>query len=414
MTVRELGLLAKAAAPALAVSASPLRDGALLKMAETIEGSAAKAILAANAADLQDAEQNGIPPHMLDRLRLTPERLGGIADGIRQVAALPDPIGEVTGMTRRPNGLLIGKQRVPLGVVGVIFESRPNVTADISALCIKSGNAVVLRGGKEAIRSNLALAAAIREALAAAGLPADAVQMVDDTSRQSSADLMGLRGILDVLIPRGGKGLIQSVVENAKVPVIETGAGNCHVYVDSAADLDMAVEILFNAKCQRPSVCNAAETVLVARSVAAEFLPRAYARLAEKNVQWRGDAETCAILPEAIPATEEDWYTEYNDYILACKIVSDAEEAIAHINKYNTGHSEAIVTRDHPTAMRFLAAVDAAAVYVNASTRFTDGGEFGLGAEIGISTQKLHARGPVGLDALTSTKYLIFGEGQVR
>ena len=414
MTVYELGTLAKAAAPVLAASPSPLRDGALHRMAEVIEGSAAQTILAANAADLADAEQNGVAPHMLDRLRLTPQRLAGIADGIRQVAALPDPIGEVTGMVRRPNGLLIGKQRVPLGVVGVIFESRPNVTADISALCIKSGNAVVLRGGKEAIRSNLALAEAIRQALADAGLPADAVQMVDDTSRQSAADLMGLRGILDVLIPRGGKGLIQSVVQNSKVPVIETGAGNCHVYVDGAADLAMAVEILYNAKCQRPSVCNAAESLLVARSVAAEFLPRAYERLAEKHVQWRGDPETCALLPAAIPASEEDWYTEYNDYILSCKVVSDVEEAIRHINKYNTGHSEAIVTRDHPTAMRFLAGVDAAAVYVNASTRFTDGGEFGLGAEIGISTQKLHARGPVGLDALTSTKYLIFGDGQVR
>ena len=414
MTVASLGLAAKGAAPALAASPVGVRNGALERMADAIEGSAASSILSANARDIESAEQNGVAPHMLDRLRLTQERLAGISAGIREIAAMPDPLGEITGMTRRPNGLLIGKQRVPLGVIGVIFESRPNVAADISALCIKSGNAVLLRGGKEAINSNIAMTCAIRGALAAAGLPEDGVCLVTDTSRDSATELKRLRGTVDVLIPRGGKGLISSVVENSSVPVIETGAGNCHVYVDSAADLDMAVDILFNAKCQRPSVCNSAESLLVARSIAHEFLPRAFERLSEKNVEWRGCPETCAILPSAIPASEEDYFTEYNDYILSCKVVSGVDEAIAHINAHSTAHSEAIITRDHPTAMKFLSAVDSAAVYVNASTRFTDGGEFGLGAEIGISTQKLHARGPVGLDALTSSKYIIFGDGQVR
>jgi glutamate-5-semialdehyde dehydrogenase len=389
------------------------KNAALTEIAVALEARAEE-IIAANAEDMRNAEANGIPPHMIDRLMLNEKRIRGIAEGVRQVASLKDPIGEVLSMTRRPNGLLIGKQRVPLGVVALIYESRPNVTVDAAVLCLKSGNTVILRGGKEAIKTNIMLAEIMRDCLRSAGLPEDCISLVRDTSRQSAIDLMRLSGYVDVCIPRGGIGLIKTVVENARVPVIETGAGNCHVYVDDDADLDMAAEILFNAKCQRPSVCNAAETLLVAESVAEAFLPAAKRRLDEKNVEWRGCEKTRKILPGIAEATEEDYYAEYNDYILAVRVVKDMDEAIGHINKYGTHHSEAIITGNYFKAQRFLREVDSACVYVNASTRFTDGFEFGLGAEIGISTQKMHARGPMGLEELTSVRYIIYGEGQVR
>ncbi len=408
------GQAAKAAAQQLAVAASPEKDRALHAIADALEARTAE-ILAENQLDLDAGRASGMSQSLLDRLALTPARIQSMAQGARDVAAQQDPIGEVTEMHKRPNGLIIGRRRVPLGVIAIIYEARPNVTVDAAALCLKAGNAVILRGGSNALHSNRILARIMREAIASAGLPEAAVQLVQDSSRESVRELMHLRQYVDVLIPRGGKGLIQSVVENASIPVIETGWGNCHVYVDDGADLDMAANIIYNAKCSRPSVCNAAETLLVARSVAADFLPQAKALLDEKHTQLRGDAETCAILGSCvIPATEEDWDTEYGDYILAIKIVSGLDEALAHIHAHSSGHSEAIVTRDYARAQRFLDAVDAAAVYVNASTRFTDGGEFGLGAEIGISTQKLHARGPMGILALTSTKFIIYGQGQVR
>ena len=411
--VTELGRRAKAAARAFGQSGSADRVRVLLTVADRLE-QGTEAILAANARDLAAAEANGMRESLKDRLRLTPERIAGMADGVRQVAALPDPVGEADLGTVRPNGLEIRRVRVPLGVVGIIFEARPNVTADAAALCIKSGNVCILRGGKEAICSNMTLAALMRAALEDCGLPADAVQLIEDTSRESARAMMDLRGYLDVLIPRGGAGLIRTVAENAHVPVIETGVGNCHVYVDAAADLEMAVNIIDNAKTQRPSVCNAAETLLVHKAVAQQFLPMAAAKLAEHSTQLRCDAAANAILPQGIPAAEEDWSTEYGDYILAVRVVESLDEALDHIARYSTGHSEAIVTADYNAARRFLNEVDAAAVYVNASTRFTDGGEFGFGAEIGISTQKLHARGPMGLRELTTVKYQILGDGQVR
>ena len=337
-----------------------------------------------------------------------------MAKAVIEVAEAPDPIGRVLSGESRPNGLRIEKVAVPLGVIGIIYEARPNVTSDAAALCLKAGNAVILRGGKEAIRSNKAVAGVLRDALEEAGLPADCVQLVEDTSRQSAQELMGLTQYLDVLIPRGGAGLIRSVKENARVPVIETGVGNCHVYVDASADLDMAAEIIYNAKCSRPSVCNAIETILVHQDAAKAALPKIKARLDEKQVELRGCDRARAILPGITPAVEEDWATEYLDYILAVKVVGSLEEALGHIARYSTGHSECIVTQDYTAAQRFLNEVDAAAVYVNASTRFTDGGQFGLGAEIGISTQKLHARGPMGLEQLVSYKFLIRGSGQVR
>ena len=337
-----------------------------------------------------------------------------MADGLRDVAALEDPVGEVESMKKRPNGLLIGRKRVPLGVIGIIYEARPNVTADAFGLCFKSGNAVILRGGSDAIRSNEAIVAAIRRGLLAAGLPEDAVQLVADTSRESARELMRLNGYLDVLIPRGSAGLIRTVVENSTVPVIETGTGNCHVYVDATADFQMALDIIYNAKTQRIGVCNACESLLVHQSIAEEFLPLLKERLDEKQVEIRADEASCRLVPGFVPAAEEDWGREYLDYILSLKQVGSLEEAIAHINRYGTGHSEAIVTRDYGNAQRFLEEVDAAAVYVNASTRFTDGAQFGFGAEIGISTQKLHARGPMGLRELTTIKYIIYGDGQVR
>lgn len=411
--IRPLCTKARAAADVLACTDTLMKNTALTACAARLE-KAAPDILSANAEDVAHAAEAGITDVMIDRLRLDEKRVYAMAGAIRDVAALPDPIGEITSMTRRPNGLQIGRQRVPLGVVGMIYESRPNVTADVAALCVKSGNACILRGGKEAIRSNKAVAAALRGALESAGLPADCVQLIEDTSRDSAWAMMSAVGGLDVLIPRGGAGLIRSIVENARVPVIATGAGNCHVYVDDDCDMEMAANIVYNAKTSRPSVCNAAESLLVARSIAPAFLPLVKARLDQMNVELRGCPETLVLLPGIGQASEEDYYTEYNDYILSAKIVSGVDEAIAHINRYSTHHSDAIVTRDYFHAQAFVRRVDSAAVYVNASTRYTDGAEFGLGAEIGISTQKLHTRGPFALEALTSTKYIIYGEGQVR
>ena len=371
-------------------------------------------IIAANRIDIENGRAAGLNDGLIDRLRLDEKRIAGIAEGCRQVAALPDPVGEVLWMHKRPNGLNIGQKRVPMGVIGIIYEARPNVTVDAAVLCFKAGSACILRGGKEAIHSNQAIAAVMRAALEQAGLPQDCIQLVADTSRDSANELMRLNAYVDVLIPRGGGGLIRAVVEHATVPVIETGVGNCHVYVDQAADLEMAAEIVFNAKTSRPSVCNACESLLVHRGIAEQALPLIKRRLDEKQVVLRGDKAACAILPGIEAAQEADWSTEYLDYILSVKVVGSIEEAIAHIGRYGTGHSECIVTQNYSAAEQFLNEVDAAAVYVNASTRYTDGGEFGFGAEIGISTQKLHARGPLGLSELTSVKYKIYGAGQVR
>lgn len=410
--VQALCTRAKAAAPTLALAGAELRNRALSRMADQLVAET-DGILAANGRDLENAAAGGVPAAMMDRLRLTAARIEDIASAIRALIALPDPLA-VCDTFSRPSGITVQRTAVPLGTVAIIFEARPNVTADAAALCVKSGNAVVLRGGKEAIESNRAIVAAIQRALGEVGIDPEAVGLVQSTDRESANALMQMRGLVDVLIPRGGKGLIRSCVENSKVPVIETGAGNCHVYVDRAADLDMAVRVTVNAKCQRPSVCNAAETLLVHRDVAKELLPLLYAATREWSVEFRGCAATCRILPEATPATEEDYATEYNDYILAVRVVDSVEEAIEHINRYGTKHSEAIITADDAAAKLFLGMVDAAAVYRNASTRFTDGGEFGFGAEIGISTQKLHARGPMGLPALTTVKYVVTGNGTVR
>lgn len=372
-------------------------------------------IIAANRADIEAGRASGLGEGLIDRLMLDEKRIAGIAEGCRKVADLPDPIGEMLWMRKTPSGLNIGEKRVPMGVIGIIYEARPNVTVDAAALCFKAGSACILRGGKEAFHSSLCLTGLMRAALAAEGLPENAINLVEDTTRDSANQMMRLNGYLDVLIPRGGAGLIQTVVQNATVPVIETGTGNCHVYVDSTADLAMAQRILVNAKCQRPSVCNAAESLLVHRDVAAAFLPMAAEGLAPSGVKLHGCPLTQEILGEAVlPATDEDWGKEYLDFEISVKVVDSLDEAIDHINRYNTGHSECIVTRDYASSQRFLEEIDAAAVYVNASTRFTDGFEFGFGAEIGISTQKLHARGPMGLTALTSTKYIVYGNGQVR
>lgn len=410
--LEEMGAAAKQAARKLAVAGNQ-KDTALEAIAAALEAHTEE-ILAANREDLAAAEANGMSRSLMDRLALNEKRIAGMADGVRQVKAQPDPVGQVLEGGVRPNGLRIEKVAVPLGVIGIIYEARPNVTADAAALCLKAGNAVILRGGKEAFRSNQAIAEVMRDAVEAAGLPRDSIQLVQDTSRASSIEMMGLTGYLDVLIPRGGAGLIRAVVENSHVPVIETGVGNCHVYVDDAADLKMAAEIIFNAKTSRPSVCNAIETVLVHKDVARTFLPMMKAKLDEKQVEIRGCDKTREILPDCVAACEEDWATEYLDYILAVKVVDSLDEAMAHIAKYSSGHSECIVTENYRNAERFLSEVDAAAVYVNASTRFTDGGEFGLGAEIGISTQKLHARGPMGIRQLTSQKFVIRGNGQIR
>ena len=412
MDIVSLANAARTAEFTLMTAGAETRNGALLLFADALE-KIADFVLAHNDGDMRDAASNGFPGHMLDRLKLDRARIKAMASGLRELAALPDPIGKGE-LFRRPNGLLIEKRRVPIGVIGIIYEARPNVTADAIGICIKSGNAAVLRGGSEALNSNKAIVSLARSALKEAGLNPDCVGFVDDPSREIAMQMMRLNGFIDVLIPRGGKGLIRSVVENSTVPVIETGSGNCHVYVDDSADLEMASRIVFNAKCSRPAVCNAAEKLLVARSVAAEFLNKIYVPLKAKGVELRGCAETRSILPDVVPATEDDWFTEYDDLILGVKVVSGVEEAVAHINYYNTKHSEAIITENYSVAQYFLDSVDAAAVYVNASTRFTDGGEFGLGAEIGISTQKLHARGPMGLEEMTSYKYCVYGNGQIR
>ena len=415
MTQLEMqGLAAKNASRVLSIAGTAKKNAALEAIASALEARQSE-ILAANQADMTAAKAAGMRPALQDRLALDAGRIAGIVDGVRQVAALPDPIGEITKMTTRPNGLIIGKRRVPLGVIGIIYEARPNVTVDAAALCLKSGNAVILRGGKEAFHSNQAFVSIMRDALESVGLPRDCVALVTDTTRQSAAELMNLTEYLDVLIPRGGAGLIKNVVENAKVPVIQTGVGVCHVYVHGEADLDMAARIIHNAKTSRPSVCNAAECLLVDRAVAKDFLPMAWQLLQTKNVELRGCPETQAILGDVVvPAQEADWDTEFGDYILAVKVVGGFDEAVEFIHAHGTGHSEAIVTNNYFAAQQFLDQVDAAAVYVNASTRFTDGNEFGLGAEIGISTQKMHARGPMGLEELTSSKYIIYGTGQIR
>ncbi|MDL2233339.1 glutamate-5-semialdehyde dehydrogenase [Ruminococcaceae bacterium OttesenSCG-928-L11] len=409
-----LGVRARKSATELAIALSGVKNDALEAIASAVAFHMEQ-ILAANAKDMAAAKESGMSDAMQDRLLLTEDRLRDIAEAVRYVKGLEEPVGRVVGGDIRPNGLQIVKRTVPLGVVGMIYESRPNVTVDCAALCLKSGNACILRGGKEAIHSNMALVSVMREAVESVGLSADCIQLVEDTSRETATELMRLNGYVDVLIPRGGAGLIASVVKNATVPVIETGAGNCHIFVDATADLEMAARVLNNAKTSRPSVCNAVETLLVHRDCGAKFLPMAADALAHAGVELRGCEQTVAILGErAKPATEEDWATEYDDYILAIRVVEDMEEAIAHIEAYSTRHSETIMTQSHDNARLFCDRVDSAAVYVNASTRFTDGGEFGLGAEIGISTQKLHARGPMGLAHLTSYKYIINGSGQIR
>lgn len=409
----EMGKKAKAAAVVLATLSTPVKNKALLASADAILA-AKEDILAKNKEDVEAALANGIKGAFIDRLTLNDARVADMADGLRQVAKLDDPVGEVLSMKKLDNGLVVGQKRVPMGVIGIIFEARPNVTADAFGLCLKAGSAVILRGGKEAFQTNHAVVHAIRLALKAEGLPEDCVQMVPDTSRETANEMMRLNGYLDVLIPRGGAGLINSVVQNSTVPVIQTGVGNCHVYVDESADFEKAAKIVINAKTQRPGVCNACESLLVHEKIAEAFLPEIGKALQERKVEIRGDEMTQKLVEGAVPAKEEDWATEYADYILSTRVVKDIDAAIEHIRTYSTGHSEAIVTENYTNAQRFLNEVDAAAVYVNASTRFTDGGQFGFGAEIGISTQKLHARGPMGLKELTTTKYIIYGDGQIR
>ena len=411
--LQEIGERARAAERVMRILPTDKKNEILRTVADVLVKSA-DVILEENKADVEAGRKKGMHEGLIDRLMLTPERIESMAEGLVQIASLEDPIGEVLGMKKRPNGLLIGQMRVPLGVVGMIYEARPNVTADAFGLCFKTGNAVILKGGSDAISSNIAIVNCIRAVLEKAGVSKDAIQLIRDTDRSVTTQFMKMRPFVDVLIPRGSAGLIRSVVENSKIPVIETGTGNCHIYVDESADLDMAVNIIFNAKTQRIGVCNACESLVVHVNVLEDLLPRLKRRLDTKSVQLRGDETARQVLPDIAEATEEDWGTEYLDYILSIKTVSSIDEAIDHINTYNTGHSEAIVTRDYANARRFLEEVDAAAVYVNASTRFTDGFEFGFGAEIGISTQKLHARGPMGLDALTSTKFIIYGDGQTR
>lgn len=411
--LEQMGKFAKEASFLLATLGTNEKNQALRACAAALRESKTQ-ILEANAADLSAAKENGIKGAFLDRLQLTEKRLEEMAAGLEQVASLPDPVGEVLSMQTLPNGLIIGKKTVPMGVIGIIFEARPNVTADAFGLCLKAGSAVILRGGKEALQSNMAVVDVFRHTLSALSLPADAVQLITDTSRESATQMMRLNGYLDVLIPRGGAGLIRSVVENSTVPVIQTGVGNCHIYVDESADFEKAIPIILNAKTQRPGVCNACESLLVHEKIADAFLPAIGHALQEKKVEIRGDETTVSLIDGAIAATEEDWATEYEDYIISTRVVKDLDEAIQHIRRYTTGHSEAIITENYTNAQRFLNEVDAAAVYVNASTRFTDGGQFGFGAEIGISTQKLHARGPMGLKELTTTKYIIYGNGQIR
>ena len=413
MTLEQMGLAARSAAADMNRLPVVKKNEGLLFVAEELVRCAGD-ILEKNNIDIDHAEAAGMKESLIDRLRLTDDRIRAMAEGLKQVVGLDDPVGEVLSMKTLPNGLQVGQRRVPIGVIGIIYESRPNVTADAFALCFKTGNAVILRGGSDAIHSNTAIVDVIRQALAKKGLPADAIQLVADTSRETAKQLMRMNEYIDVLIPRGGAGLIKTVVEKSTVPVIETGTGNCHVYVDEFADLDMAVPIIVNAKTQRLGVCNACESLVIHEAVAEKAVPAIYQALYENGVEIRGDERARTYDAGIVPASEEDFGTEYLDKIISMKIVDSVDEAIAHINRYNTGHSESIVTENYENSMKFLNEIDAAAVYVNASTRFTDGFEFGFGAEIGISTQKLHARGPMGLLALTSTKYIILGNGQIR
>lgn len=413
MDLNEIGRLAKAAQPALQKADTDAKNQVLHRAAELLVEQC-DFLLKENEKDMENGRTNGMPEGLLDRLLLTEQRVKQMAEGLSQLELLEDPVGEVLSMKKRPNGLLIGQKRVPLGVVGIIYEARPNVTADAFGLCFKTGNAVILKGGKDAIHSNKAIVKVLRMALAEKGFPEAAVTLIEDTSRETTTAFMKLREYVDVLIPRGSAGLIRAVVENSTIPVIETGTGNCHIYVDETADLDMAVDIIFNAKTQRIGVCNACESLVIHEKVLDALMPKLKARLDEKQVEIRGDEKVCASIEGIVPAQKADYGTEYLAYILSAKTVSSFDEAITHINRYNTGHSEAIITNDYSHAQRFLEEIDAAAVYVNASTRFTDGFEFGFGAEIGISTQKLHARGPMGLLALTTTKYIIYGNGQIR
>lgn len=413
MTLLELATKARDVKYTVAALSTEDKNSAIMAVADALEANASD-IISANAIDMKNGETKGLSQGLLDRLKLDESRIKGIADGLREIVKLDDPIGQITEEFERPNGLKIKKRLVPIGVVGVIYEARPNVTADVFGLCFKTGNAVILKGGSDALESNKAIVKVIKSALEKGGYPVDAITLIDDTSRETAKEMMRLNGYIDVLIPRGSAGLIKSVVENASIPVIETGSGNCHIYVDHDADIDMAIDIIVNAKTQRIGVCNSAESLVVHEDIAASLLPKLNKALREKGVQIFADAKAKALMEGSEDATEEDFAKEYLDYIISVKTVSSVEEAIEHINKYNTGHSEAIVTNDEKNADKFLEGIDAACVYVNASTRFTDGFEFGFGAEIGISTQKLHARGPMGLLALTSYKYTIFGNGQIR
>ena len=413
MELEQMGRLAKEASRSLIKLSKPIKNACLLAIAANLIDNT-EMILDANKKDIEKGRTNHMPESLLDRLCLTKERIIGISEGVRQVAALEDPVGEVISMKERPNGLMIGRKRVPLGVIGMIYESRPNVTVDAFSLCFKTGNAVILRGGSDAIHSNTAFVDIIKKSLEENQVTPDAVFLLQDTSRETAAKMMQLNDYIDVLIPRGGAGLIRSVIQNATVPVIETGTGNCHVYIDKTADIDMAVSIVKNAKLQRLGVCNACESIVIHKDIAKEVIPKLLSMLKENNCEVRGDAAIQAFDSYVIPATKEDYATEYLDKIISAKVVNSIEDAIEHINANSTGHSEAIVTKDYDNAQKFLNEIDSAAVYVNASTRYTDGFEFGFGAEIGISTQKLHARGPMGLETLTTTKYIIYGNGQVR
>ena len=411
--LEKMGKNAKEAEVTLRSLSTNKKNEVLLAVAAQLEDKT-ELLIKANEQDVENGRKNQMPESLVDRLLLTKERIDGMAEGLRQLADLEDPVGEVSGMKKRPNGLLIGQKRVPLGVIGIIYEARPNVTADAFGLCFKTGNAVILKGGSDAIHSNQAIVKCIRETLKDHNVTENAVQLIEDTSRETAGEFMKMNQYVDVLIPRGGKGLIQAVVNQSTIPVIETGTGNCHIYVDETADLSMAADIIMNAKTQRVGVCNACESLVIHSDIIEEAHPQIVSRLKAHNVEIRGDEKACALSGDIISATEEDWGTEYLDAIISVKTVDSVNEAIAHINRYNTGHSESIITRDYDNALKFQDEIDAAAVYVNASTRFTDGFEFGFGAEIGISTQKLHARGPMGLEALTTTKYIIFGNGQIR
>jgi glutamate-5-semialdehyde dehydrogenase len=411
--LENIGSRAKSASVKLALILQEEKNNALRSCAKALINKQ-ESILKANSEDVIRSRESGVKESLVDRLMLSPERIKAMSDGLIEVASLPDPIGEILSMKTRPNGLIIGEKRVPLGVIGMIYESRPNVTVDAFGLCFKTGNAVILRGGSDAINSNIAIVEALHQGLKEVGLPEDLVLLIEDTSRDIVNQMMKLDKYIDILIPRGGAGLIRSIKENSYIPVIETGTGNCHIYVDEFADFDMALDIIDNAKTQRLGVCNTCESLVIHEKISKEFIPLIWKRLHEKGIEIRADERGCLICPGCTPAKEEDYYAEYLDKIISLKVVDSTEEAISHINHYNTKHSDAIITKDYDTAMKFHNEIDAAAVYVNASTRFTDGNEYGFGAEIGISTQKLHARGPMGLKALTTTKYIIFGNGQIR